>query len=89
MVHRALRVDLGLVGSGDVGELGALEDVEVVVGGVTAGVTFGADGGAEDDQVFSDTYWSGLVVVIQGRAGLVPGPWVLIHGTGPTHNNRG
>lgn len=58
MVHAALRVDLGLVGSGDVGELGALEDVEVVVGGVTAGVAFGADGGAKDDQVFGDTYWN-------------------------------
>lgn len=72
MVHRALRIDLGLVGSGDIGELGALEDVEIVVGRVTTGVTFCADGGAEDDQVFGDTYWNWLVMVIQGRAGLVP-----------------
>ena len=36
----------GLVCSGDVGELLAREDVEVVVSRVTAGVTFGADGGS-------------------------------------------
>ncbi len=40
------RVDLGLVGTGHVGELGALEDVEVVVCGVTSGVSFSADGSA-------------------------------------------
>lgn len=46
VVHAAGRVDLGLVLAGDVGELRAGEDVEVVVGGVAAGVAFCADGGA-------------------------------------------
>lgn len=46
VVHATGRVDLGLELSGDVGELGALEDVEVVIGGVAAGVAFGSDGGA-------------------------------------------
>lgn len=55
-MHAAGGVDLGLELAGDIGELGTLEDVEVVVGGVTAGVAFGADGGAKDDQVFGDTY---------------------------------
>jgi hypothetical protein len=36
---------LGLEGSGDVGELLAVQDVEVVVSGVAAGVALGADGG--------------------------------------------
>lgn len=40
------RVDLGLVLAGDVGSLSAGEDVEVVVGGVAAGVTLSADGSA-------------------------------------------
>ena len=52
MVHGAGRVDLGLELARDVGQLGAGQDVEVVVGGVAAGVAFGADGGAEDDEVF-------------------------------------
>lgn len=38
-------VALGLEGSGDVGELFAVQDVEVVVCGVAAGVALGADGG--------------------------------------------
>jgi hypothetical protein len=41
-----LGVDFGFVFAGDVGELGALEDVEVVVCGVAAGVSFGADCGS-------------------------------------------
>lgn len=49
-------VDLGLVLAGDVGGLGAGEDVEVVVGGVAARVAFCADGGAEDDEVFGETW---------------------------------
>lgn len=40
--------------AGRVGDLRAGEDVEVVVGGVAAGVAFGADGGAEDDEIFGD-----------------------------------
>lgn len=46
MVNTAGRVDLGLVGTGDVGELGALEDVEVIVCGVASGVSFSADSSA-------------------------------------------
>lgn len=46
VVHAAGRVDLRLVLAGHVGELRAGEDVEVVVGGVPAGVAFCADGGA-------------------------------------------
>lgn len=56
VVHGAGRVDFGLESAGDVGELGAGQDVEVVVGGVAAGVAFGADGGAEDDEVFGDAW---------------------------------
>ncbi len=46
MVNTALGVDFWLVGAGSVGELGADEDVEVVVGGVAACVAFCANGGA-------------------------------------------
>jgi hypothetical protein len=52
MVHRAGGVDFGLEVAGGVGELGPRQDVEVVVGRVAAGVAFGSDGGAEDDEVF-------------------------------------
>lgn len=55
MVHGAGRVDLGLVLARHVGQLGAGQDIEVIVGGVTAGVTLGSDGGSEDDQVLGDT----------------------------------
>jgi hypothetical protein len=44
MMHAALRIDLGFVGTGRVGELRAREDVEVVVGGMAAGVAFCAYG---------------------------------------------
>ena len=40
------RVDFRFEGAGQVGRLRALDDVEVVVGGVAAGVAFGADGAA-------------------------------------------
>ena len=49
VVHGACRVDFGLEVAGRVGELSAGQDVEVVIGGVAAGVAFGANGGAEDD----------------------------------------
>lgn len=55
VVHGAGRVDLGLVLAGHVGQLGTGQDVEVIVGGVTAGVALGSDGGSEDDQVLGDT----------------------------------
>lgn len=45
-MHRTGRVSLGLEGSGDVGELFAVQDVEVVVRSVAAGVALGANGGA-------------------------------------------
>lgn len=48
-------VGLGLEGARNVGQLGSGEDVEVVVSGVTTSVALGTDGGAEDDQVLSDT----------------------------------
>lgn len=44
-MHGTGGVALCLKGSGDVGELLAVQDVEVVVRGVAAGVAFGADGG--------------------------------------------
>lgn len=46
VVDASRGVDLGLVLAGHVGRLGAGEDVEVVVGGVAAGVAFCSDGGA-------------------------------------------
>jgi hypothetical protein len=45
VVHATGGVDLGLELAGNVGQLGALEDVEVIVRGVAAGVALGADGG--------------------------------------------
>jgi hypothetical protein len=42
-VHTALRIDLGLIFTRDVRELGPGEDVEVVVGGVATGVAFSSD----------------------------------------------
>jgi hypothetical protein len=45
MVDGTGRVLLGLKGSGDVGKLLAVQDVEVVICGVTAGVALGADSG--------------------------------------------
>lgn len=46
VVDAAGRIHLGLVRAGDVGQLGAAEDVEVVVGRVAARVALGADRGA-------------------------------------------
>lgn len=46
MMDGALGVDFGGVGAGCVGELRAGKDVEIVVGGVAAGVAFCADGRA-------------------------------------------
>lgn len=57
VVDGAWRVHLGRVLAGDVGELGARQDVEIVVGRVTAGVALGADGCAEDDEVFGYAFW--------------------------------
>lgn len=45
VVHATGGVDLGLELAGDVGELGTLEDVEVVVGGVATSVAFSSNGG--------------------------------------------
>lgn len=46
VVNASLRIDLRLVLARDVGKLGALEDVEVVVGGMATGVTFSTDSSA-------------------------------------------
>lgn len=46
MVDGFGRVDFRLKGTRQISRLRALDDVEVVVGGVAAGVAFGADGGA-------------------------------------------
>jgi hypothetical protein len=46
VVDATLRVDLGFVGSRNIGKLSTLKDVEVVIGGVSAGVTFGANCGS-------------------------------------------
>ncbi len=60
MVHGAYGVDFGLVAAGDKGGLRALDDVEVVVCRVAAGVAFRADCGAEDQEVLRDA-WSSSV----------------------------
>ena len=52
VVDGAGGVDFGLEVAGRVSELRAGEDVEVVVCRVAAGVAFGSDGCAEDDEVF-------------------------------------
>jgi hypothetical protein len=44
MVHTALGIDFWLIGTWRVGELGAGQDVEIVIGSVTACVTFCANG---------------------------------------------
>lgn len=54
VVNGAGRVDLGLVLAGNIGKLGAGQDVEVVIGRVDAGVALGANSGAEDDEVLGD-----------------------------------
>jgi len=46
VVHAALGVHLRLVGAGGVGQLGASQDVEVVVSRVPAGVALGTNGRA-------------------------------------------
>lgn len=45
VVHAAGGVDLGLELAGNVGELGTLDDVEIVVGSVAASVAFSSDSG--------------------------------------------
>lgn len=46
VVHAALRVHLRLKRSWRIGQLRALQDVEIVISGVAAGVSLGTDGGA-------------------------------------------
>ena len=41
-------------------QLRASEDVEVVVRRVSARVSFGADGCAEDDEIFGYAFWGGV-----------------------------
>jgi hypothetical protein len=69
VVHGTGGVDFRLEVAGIVGELCAGEDVKVVVGSVSAGVAFGADGGTEDDEVFGYA-WGGLAtreLFVSGR----------------------
>lgn len=61
-MHATGGVDLGLELARDIGQLGALEDVEVVVGGVATGMALSADGGtcrlldARQDGCAAETY---------------------------------
>lgn len=64
MMYTSRRVDFWFVGvcGRVVGQLSACENVEVVVCCVSAGVAFGSDGCAEDDEVFGYACgWGGLV----------------------------
>jgi hypothetical protein len=56
VVHGARAVDFGFEGPRGEGQLRARQDVEVVVGRVAAGVAFGAERRAEDDEVLGDTW---------------------------------
>ena len=68
MVHRSLGIDLGFVGSGArcIGQLRATQNVEVVVGGMAAGVTLSSYGRAENDEVFRDAWGLGISRGFQG-----------------------
>lgn len=55
VVHVSGVINLPGKCAGGVGGLTTGKDVEVVVCGVSAGVAFGADGCAKDDDVFGDT----------------------------------
>lgn len=63
MMYTSRRVNFGFVGvcGRVVGQLSACENVEVVVCCVSAGVAFGSDGCAEDDEVFGYACVGGLV----------------------------
>jgi hypothetical protein len=52
VVHATGRVDFRLELAGNVGQLGTLEDVEVVIGGMAAGVALGTDGGSWERRMF-------------------------------------
>jgi len=56
-VHAARRVDLSLVLARSVDDLGARQDVEVVIGCVATSVALGADRSAEDDEVLGDAWY--------------------------------
>lgn len=77
MMHAALWVPLHRQRVCRCGPLLALQDVEVVVGGVSAGVAFCAERRSEDDQVFG---YAGVDQVhgAHGAAGVVEEPfgWV-------------
>lgn len=45
-MNASLGVDLGFVGAWNVGELSALQDVEVIVGGMATAVSLGTDSSA-------------------------------------------
>lgn len=56
-MHATGGVDLRLEFAGDVGQLGTLEDVEVVVGGVATSVALGADGGTCEKKLLEMITW--------------------------------
>lgn len=76
VVNGALGIPLGLVLARDVSLLLAVQDVEVVVGGVTTGVALGADRSTKDNQVLRDR---GVDDVhgAHGSAGIVEDPVLL------------
>ena len=52
MMYGTLRIDFGFEAAGRESQLRSVDDVEVVVCCVSAGVAFSSNGGTEDDQVF-------------------------------------
>lgn len=65
MVYRTHGVNLWLELAGDEGELFAFENVEVIVGGMATGVTFGSEGRAEDYEVFSYAWERKLAFILE------------------------
>jgi hypothetical protein len=60
-MYAALRVHLSFVGPGGIGQLGALQDVEIVVGSVAAGVSFGTDCSSCDGLEQPEKGWKALL----------------------------
>ena len=76
MVHRALGVDLGFVGSWGESELRAADDVEIVVCCVAAGVAFCSYCGTEDNYVLC---YAGVNYVhgTHGSSGIIKDPFFI------------
>lgn len=56
MVHAPLRIDLWFIGARRIGELGASQDVKVIISCVSACVAFCANRSTENDQILGDTW---------------------------------